>query len=140
MAKRRAELIEIAETQGSSGVANVQITGLVGKTTREKRPDVYDALHRMMSQAPVLGVIGALHALIERPDSLATCATIDVPTLVIVGDEDTITPPKEARQIADAIRGSRLEVLQGAGHMANVERPSAFNTVMSEFLATLLYN
>lgn len=139
-AERRRALIEVAEEQGSTGVANLQIAGLVGKTTRDKRPDVFDAMHRMMAQAPVEGVIGGLEALIARPDSTPTCATIDVPTLVIVGDEDVLTPPKEARQLASAIRGSRIEVLRGAGHLANVERPASFNTVMSEFLASLLYN
>lgn len=138
--ERRRALIEIAESQGSTAVANAQIAGLVGKTTREKRPDIFDAMHRMMAQAPVEGVVGALEAMIERPDSTATCATIDVPTLVVVGDEDVLTPPKEARALADAIRGSRLEILQGAGHLSNVERPAAFNTVMSEFLAGLLYH
>jgi pimeloyl-ACP methyl ester carboxylesterase len=138
--ERRRALIEMAESQGSTAVANAQIAGLVGKTTREKRPDIFDAMHRMMAQAPAEGVIGALEAMIERPDSTATCATIDVPTLVVVGDEDVLTPPKEARALADAIRGSRLEILQGAGHLSNVERPAAFNTVMSEFLAGLLYH
>ena len=137
---RRRQLIEIANTQGSTGVANAQIAGLVGKTTRERRPDIYDAMHRMIAQAPTDGVIGAIHALIERPDSTATCATIDVPTLIIGGDEDVLTPPKEASKLSAAIRGSRLEVLQGAGHLSNVERPAAFNTVVSEFLASLLYN
>jgi 3-oxoadipate enol-lactonase len=137
---RRRELIEIARAQGSTAVANAQITGLVGKTTREKRPDIYDAMHRMIAQAPVAGIIGATEALMSRPDSTETCATIDVPTLVVVGDEDVLTPPRDAARLADAIRGSRLEVLQGAGHLSNVERPAAFNTVVSEFLASLLYN
>lgn len=138
--ERRRELIEVAETQGSAGVANMQIAGLVGKTTRDKRPDIYDATHRMIAQAPVEGVIGGLEAMMARPDSTATCATIDVPTLIVVGDEDAITPPKEAKKLAAAIRGSRLEILQGAGHLSNVERPASFNTVMSEFLASLMYN
>lgn len=138
--ERRRELIGIAQTQGMTAVANAQITGLVGKTTRERRPDIYDAMHRMIAQAPAPGVIGALEALMGRPDSTETCSTIDVPTLVICGDEDALTPPKEAMKLSESIRGSRLEVLQGAGHLSNVERPAAFNTVVSEFLASLLYN
>ena len=140
VAERRRGLIEIAETQGSTSVANALIAGLVGKTTRDRRPDIYDATHRMMAQAPVDGVVGGLRAMLARPDSTPTCATIDVPTLVIVGDEDAITPPKEARKLADSIRGARIEVLQGAGHLSNIERPAAFNTVVSEFLASLMYN
>lgn len=139
-AERRRELIRVAETQGMTAVANAQITGLVGKTTRERRPDIYDSMHRMIAQAPPRGVIGALQALMERPDSTETLSTIDVPTLVVCGDEDALTPPKDNAKLAEAIRGSRFEVLQGAGHLSNVERPAAFNTVLSEFLASLLYN
>jgi pimeloyl-ACP methyl ester carboxylesterase len=139
-AERRRMLIEVARTQGPSGVANLQIASLVGKTTRDKRPDIYDAVHRMIAQAPAEGIIGALEAMLGRPDSTDTCATIDVPTLVVVGDEDAATPPREAKALAAAIRGSRLEILQGAGHLSNLERPAAFNTVVSEFLASLLYN
>lgn len=139
-AERRRELIEVAEAEGSTAIANLQISGLVGKTTRDRRPDLYDAIHRMMAQSPVDGIVGGLEAMMGRPDSTETCATIDVPTLIVVGDEDVITPPKEARRLAELIRGSRLEILKGAGHLSNLERPAAFNTVMSEFLASLLYN
>lgn len=138
--QRRRELIHIAETQGTTAVANMQIAGLVGKSTRDKRPDIYDALHRMIAQGRVEGIIGATQAMMTRPDSTATLATIDVPTLVIVGEEDAITSRKDAVAICDGIAGSRLEVLRQAGHLSNVERPAAFNTVMSEFLGTLLYN
>jgi pimeloyl-ACP methyl ester carboxylesterase len=137
---RRHELIEVAETQGSTAVANMQIVGLVGKTTRDKRPDIYDSIHRMMAQTAPEGIVGGLQAMIERPDSTATCATIDVPTLIVVGEEDVLTPPKEARVLHRAISGSRIEVLRQAGHLPNVERPAAFNTVVSEFLGSLLYS
>ena len=138
--ERRRSMIDAAEEHGSAAVANMQISGLMGKTTRDKRPDIYDAMHRMMSQAPSDGVIGALEALIERPDSTPTLRTIDVPTLVVVGDEDVITPPKDVRALHSAIAGSRLEILRQAGHLSNVERPAAFNTIVSEFLGSLLYN
>ncbi len=139
-AERRRELIDVAETQGSTAVANMQIAGLVGKTTRDKRPDIYDATHRMMAQTAPEGIIGALEAMIERPDSTPTCATIDAPTLVVVGEEDVLTPPKEARALHQAIAASRLEVLREAGHLSSLERPAAFNTVVSEFLGSLIYN
>jgi pimeloyl-ACP methyl ester carboxylesterase len=137
-AKRRA-MIALARAKGSGAVADSQIGGMVGTTTRERHPDIADAIHRMMSVAPVEGVVGALEALIERPDSTPTLATIDVPTLIIVGEEDTLTPPQEARALHALIAGSRLEILDGAGHVSNVERPAAFNHVMSEFLGVLTY-
>jgi pimeloyl-ACP methyl ester carboxylesterase len=138
--ERRRRLIDIAETKGSAGVANEMIAGLVGVTTRDRRPDIYDAVHRMMAQAPVEGVIGALEAIIDRPDSTATCATIDVPTLIVAGDEDTIISADEARRLHASITASRLEILPQAGHLPNLERPAAFNTVVSEFVGSLVYN
>ena len=139
-AARRRALIEVAETQGSSAVANAMIASLVGSTTRDKRPDIYDSVHRMIAQAPAEGIVGSIEALLNRPDSTETCATIDVPTLIVVGDEDVATPPSEARALQRLIPHSRLEVLGQAGHLSNLERPAAFNTVVSEFLAGLLYN
>jgi 3-oxoadipate enol-lactonase len=133
-------MIETAMEQGSSAVANMEIAGLMGKTSRDRRPDVYDAMHRMMAQAPVEGIIGALEAMIERPDSTPTLATLDVPTLIIAGDEDVIISPRDARTLQAAIPGSRLEILKQSGHLSNVERPAAFNTVVSEFVGSLLYN
>ncbi len=138
--ERRREMIEVAEAHGSAAVANMQIAGMMGKTTRDKRPDIYDAIHRMMAQAPAAGVIGALEAMIERPDSTPTLATVNVPTLIVVGDEDVITSPKESRIMQALIPGSGLEILPQAGHLSNVERPAAFNTVVSEFVGSLLYN
>ncbi|HPV74767.1 MAG TPA: alpha/beta hydrolase [Gemmatimonadaceae bacterium] len=89
----------------------------------------------MLESAPVDGVVGALEALRDRPDSTATLETIDVPTLIVVGEDDVLTPPGEAMLLHAGIRGSTLEVIAGAGHVANVERPAAVNHVITEFLA-----
>ena len=138
-AKRR-QLIEVARTEGSTAVANLQIPSLVGKTTRERQPDTYDAVHRVMAQAPVEGIIGAIESMMLRPDSSATLATIDVPTLIIVGEEDVPTPVKEARAMHERIAGSRLEIIAQAGHLCNLERPAAFNHLLTEFLVALTYS
>jgi pimeloyl-ACP methyl ester carboxylesterase len=136
---KRREMMLLARAKGSGAVADAQISGMVGKTTRDRHPDIADAVHRMLTMAPVEGVVGALGAMIERVDSTATLATIDVPTLIIVGAEDVLTPPDEARRMHTGIAGSRLEILEGAGHVSNVERPAAFNHVASEFLGVLTY-
>jgi pimeloyl-ACP methyl ester carboxylesterase len=135
--ERRRQLIATAGAEGSIAVANAQIASLVGKTTRAKQPDIYDSVHRMMAQAPVDGIVGALQAMMHRPDSTETLATIDVPTLIVVGEEDVPTPVKESRMMHERIPGSGLEIIQSAGHLANLERPAAFNHVLSEFLFSL---
>ncbi len=135
--RKRQEMIALARERGSGAVADSMIGGMVGKSTRDKSPEIGDAAHSMMASAPVDGVVGALQAMMERPDSTPTLATIDVPTLVVVGEEDTLIPVSESRALNAAIRGSRLEVIAGAGHVSNMERPAAFNHVLSEFLGVL---
>ncbi|HEX6313855.1 MAG TPA: alpha/beta fold hydrolase [Gemmatimonadaceae bacterium] len=135
--EKRRTLIELARNEGSPAIADSMITGMVGKTTRSNRPEIVNSVHRMISSAPVNGIVGALEAMMQRPDSTSTLPTIDVPTLVVTGDEDALIPVEEARSMHAAVRGSSLEVINGAGHLSNLERPSAFNHVVSEFLAAL---
>jgi 3-oxoadipate enol-lactonase len=137
---RRRQLIHIARTEGATAIANLQIPSLVGKTTREKQPDTFDGVHRMVAQASSEGIVGALEAMMVRPDSTALLPTIDVPTLILVGEEDVPTPVKEARAMAQRIPGARLEVIAQAGHLANMERPAAFNHLLTEFLGALTYS
>jgi pimeloyl-ACP methyl ester carboxylesterase len=132
--EKRRRLIGVARSRGSSAVADMQLASIVGETTRARRPAVVETLRRMMAAAPADGIVGALEAMMARPDSTETLATIDVPTLIVVGNEDSLTPPSEARSMHDAIRGSRLEVIPEAGHICNLERPSAFTHVVSEFV------
>jgi pimeloyl-ACP methyl ester carboxylesterase len=133
----RREMQQVVQERGSSAIADRMIGGMVGRTTRLKNPELADELHRMMSIAPVAGIVGALEAMMTRPDSTDTLGTIAVPTLVVVGEEDVLTPVKEARALHLAIEGSRLEVVTGAGHVSNAERPATFNHVLSEFLVSL---
>jgi 3-oxoadipate enol-lactonase len=135
--ERRHELIALARADGVGVVAERQSVGLLGKTTRERRPDVVKTVHGIMARARVDGIVGALEAMLERPDSTPTLGTISIPTLVVVGDEDVVTPAKEARAMHEAIAGSRFEILAGAGHLSNIERPASFNAVLNEFLLTV---
>ncbi|MHB1224265.1 MAG: alpha/beta fold hydrolase [Gemmatimonadaceae bacterium] len=134
---RRRELIALANDAGPRAVAAQMLDGMVGRSTRERSPEVVVELQRLMDRAPAEGVIGALEAMIDRPDSTPDLATITVPTLVIAGAEDVVIPPRESRALQAAIAGSQLEILAGAGHVPNVERPAAFNHVVGEFISRL---
>jgi 3-oxoadipate enol-lactonase len=138
--QKRNDLIALAKAEGSIAIADKQITGLVGKSTREKQPELVERIRSIMAGEAPEGIAGALEAMRERPDSTDMLTTIDVPTLIVVGDEDVVTPPKEARAMHDAIPGSRLEVVTGAGHLSNLERPATFNAALSDFVGSLLYN
>lgn len=133
----RRELIALARERGADAVAERMMEGMVGKSTRTRAPELVSHLQAMLARQSVDGIVGALEALLARPDSTPDLATIDVPTLMVVGDEDVLTPPRESRTLHEGIRGSRLEVLAGAGHASAAERPAAFNHVLRDFLATL---
>lgn len=134
---KRTEHIAFVQERGAAAFADVMIQGMVGKTTRALRPDLTERVHAMMSRAPVEGIVGALVAMRDRPDSTPTLPTITVPTLIVVGDDDALTPVSESRAMHTSIPGSRMEIVAGAGHLSNVERPAAFNHILSEFLGSL---
>jgi 3-oxoadipate enol-lactonase len=137
---KRNDLMSLAERDGSVAVAAWQIEGMVGKTTRARRPDIVQRAQRMMERAPVVGIVGALAAMRDRPDSASTLASVTVPTLVIVGDEDALTPLREASAIAAALPiavAPVLEIIEGSGHLTCVERPAAVTHALAHFLATL---
>ena len=131
---RRRELIQLARSEGSAAVAERQLVGLLGKTTREQRPDIVQSVRAIAERASVDGIVGALEALLARPDSTSTLSSISVPTLIVVGEEDVLAPAKEARGMHALVPDSRFQVLAQAGHLSSVERPAAFNAVLSEFL------
>lgn len=112
------------------------VASLVGPTTRARRPEVVATVEALAAAADPRALVATLHALAARPDSRPLLSRITVPTLVIVGAEDTITPPETARAMADAIPHSRLVVLPEAGHLSNLETPEAFTAALRTFLET----
>jgi pimeloyl-ACP methyl ester carboxylesterase len=138
--EKRMKLIAFVREDGMQALAARQLKAMVGHTTFSSRPDVLEALRFMMAQAPIEGVVGGLQAMADRGDSTDLLAGIDFPTLVVSGEEDTFTVPDEMRALADAIPGSRLEVIRGGGHVCPYEKPAAFNHVVAEYLASLVYD
>ena len=138
---RRDALIALVKRDGARAIADAQLQGMLGKETRARRPDVVNAVRVMMARQSVAGITGALQALRDRPDSRETLGTITVPTLVVVGEEDVLTPINEARAIAEALPAAarvRMEIIAGAGHLPCVERSAATTHAVSDFLASLV--
>jgi 3-oxoadipate enol-lactonase len=84
------------------------------------------------------GIVGALEAMLARPDSTPDLERIGCPALVIVGDEDEITPPADAAMMHNQIARSRLVVLPEAGHLSSLEVPDGFTLALSDFLTSNL--
>lgn len=137
---KRLRLIEFIERQGIEALADQQLPGMLAAGTRASRPEVAGALRRIMASASPEGAIGAQRAMIARRDSTDLLRTIDVPTLVVGGAEDPITPPEALSAMAAAIPDARLELIAAAGHACAFEKPAAFDHLVGELLAGLLHD
>lgn len=131
---RRRMLASMADG-GVAAVAGEMIPKLLGRTTRAERADLVESLRRIILGNRPEAIAGAIAALMSRPDSGPQLEAIACPALVIVGDEDEVTPPDVARDMHASIRGSELVVIPGAGHLSSFEQPTAFNDAVARFLA-----
>jgi len=131
----RAKLAARVLDDGSQAAVEAFLPKLVGETSHRERPALVASVRERILAASPRGIANALHGLAARPDSRETLPKISVPTLVLVGEEDVLTPPEEATAMAAAIPGARLEVIPRAGHLANLENPDAVNAALRAFLA-----
>lgn len=135
--ENRARMARTARAAGTRPIAAAMIPDLVTPNTRVDAPDVVDAVRRMILDTPPETVVSALAGMADRQDSTRRLPDIAVPTLVLVGEYDAITPPDGARTMADAIPDARFTVVPHAGHLSNMENPGAFNGALTELLAGL---
>ncbi|MFB9690003.1 alpha/beta fold hydrolase [Amycolatopsis plumensis] len=122
--------------EGMEQYAEELLPKMISKHTRATRPDVETHVRRMMRNAPKEGAAAALRGRAERPDYTPTLKHIDVPTLVVVGSEDEFTPVSDAELIQREIGPSTLVVIEGAGHLPNLEREAKFNDALTTFLTS----
>jgi pimeloyl-ACP methyl ester carboxylesterase len=130
----RQKMIDLANAEGPSAIASQMLPRLLGETTRSEQPDLVRRVEGMMRSASSRGIVHALQAMAGRPDSTPDLPRIGCATLVVSGDEDTVIPAKESRDMADRLRFADLEILAGAGHLSNMERPAEFNRRFARFL------
>jgi YbgC/YbaW family acyl-CoA thioester hydrolase len=127
-----------AREQGPAAVADDLLERMLAPGTRLRAPEVAAAVREMMAATPLAGMIGALGAMRDRPDSTELLSGLGgLPTLVLVGEEDALTPPDQVRALARAIPGARFVAVPGAGHLPPVEQPAATTGALLEFLRSL---
>jgi 3-oxoadipate enol-lactonase len=107
---------------------------LIGETTRRSRPDLVEGALRMMRRMSPEDVAGVQRGMAERPDSVATLKTINVPTLIITGDEDMLTGLPDAELMKQNIAGSELKIVAKAGHFSPWEQPEEVGKLIRNFL------
>ncbi len=130
MARRVAE-------EGVEVLVELQMERFLSPATLENNEKVVKEVESMMLESSPDGVIAALGAMRERPDSEPLLPEIAVPTLVIGGEDDAISSPEVMGEMAAKIPDSRHHTISGAGHLSNMEAPEEFNDALKGFLANL---
>jgi len=130
---KRLEAIDKVRETGTAGLP-ATVSGFLAEDTRQSRHGVVKEVSTWATEPSCETVIRTLQMLMNRPDSRPTLATIDVPTLVLVGEEDPVTPPDAAEKMHEGIADSVFQKIPGAGHLAPLENPQAANHAIAEFL------
>jgi pimeloyl-ACP methyl ester carboxylesterase len=123
--------------EGPSAAISAFLPRLLGATSQREQPALVSIVREWIQAASPRALANALHALASREDSRQTLSTIRVPALVVVGEEDVLTPPAEADEMAAAIATGRVERIPRAGHLSNLENPQAFDAALRRFLDSL---
>lgn len=137
-ARVREELAQqVAATGSVESVVQSMLPILFSPITRERRADLIARVAEQMLRTPPLGVIGALLGMAKRPDRQADLGRITIPTLVLVGQDDAVTPPDVSRKMAQAIPNAKLVEISAGGHLAVLENPIESNAAILGFLGSL---
>ena len=130
----REETIRLLGEDGFEPFWDIQAPKLFGLHAPS---EVVERARQIASEQPIANLVATLQALAARPDSGETAGSIDVPALVIVGEEDVLTPPSEAVELAGTLSAGRLVQIPGAGHMTPLEAPEAIKEELLVFLVGL---
>jgi pimeloyl-ACP methyl ester carboxylesterase len=130
----RLKAADIVLEQGREPFIESMIPKLMGRTTVATRPDLVDGARAMMRKMSAEDISLVQRGMAERPDSMADLKTINVPTLIVIGEEDAFSTVADGELMRQNIAGSRLTVFPKAGHYAPWEQPDAVGTVLRQFL------
>lgn len=137
-AQTRLDVAARVEREGiKTWLAEANLPNLLAASTREQRPEVVETVREIIESQPAAGVAWTALALRSRPDSLDLLRDCGVPALVVVGEEDPITPVAAASEMAGVMEGSTLVVLPDAGHLTPLEDPAGVvEAILSWYPAT----
>jgi 3-oxoadipate enol-lactonase len=130
----RLQSAEDVLERGTEPFFESMLPKLIGKTTRETRPDLVAGALKMMRKMSAEDVAAVQRGMAERPDSMATLKTINVPTMIVTGDEDTLTGAAEAELMRQNIPNSQLKIIAKAGHYAVWEQLQESGRLLRQFL------
>jgi pimeloyl-ACP methyl ester carboxylesterase len=135
-AKGRLTTADKVLKEGAQVVADAMLGKLFAPAADGGKPSYIETIRQVILRSSPEGIAAFLRGMAQRADMTSRLAAIDVPTLVICGANDVISPAAEMRGIAAAIPGAKFVEIANAGHMAPLEKPAEVNRAIREFLAT----
>ena len=135
--RNRAEQAQTILQDGMEAIADGFLAKLLAPATFEEHPEIVARVREMIVNTDPHGAAAALHGMAARVDQTDYLPRILAPALILVGSLDPITPPQDSELMHREIRGSRMEIIEGAAHVSNIERPMEFNRALTGFLQTL---
>ena len=120
--------------QGMRGIADETLPKLLARETLERRPEVADRVREMIEGTSPPAAAAAQLGMAARRDYAQDLPSMNVPVLIVVGREDTIRPVSDAEFMHQQLRDSRLEIIENAAHVSNLDQPEEFNRILKEFL------
>lgn len=134
--KRYKSMTQIKEN-GLDDFASSFVKNVFSEASQEKKGNVVEEIRNTILSTSPETISATLLALAEREEMCATLPNITVPTLVVCGKEDKVTPIKQAEFLVTNISSAGIKIIEGAGHLSNLEQPDAFNKGLSEFITKL---
>jgi pimeloyl-ACP methyl ester carboxylesterase len=134
--RHRNDLADRLLAEGMAGYADEVLDKMITPEHVTTQPEVAAHVRRMMLATSPRGAAAALRGRAERPDYQKTLSGVRVPTLIVVGAQDAYTPVADAQLIHELVPGSRLIVVDDAGHLPGLEAPAEVNAALLAFLAT----
>lgn len=130
----RYETADRVLNEGPEFLANSMVEKLFSSTTRDSQPEIVVATQEVIRATSPATIAAALRGMARRPDLTDMLPLIDIPTLVIVGEEDAITTSTEMKSMAEKIPNAQFVEIRSAGHMAPLERADDVNSALLRFL------
>jgi len=131
---RRANLIRLVKTEGVKAFSESFVKALLTPDTFTKKTVIVEKLTQIIRGNSPLGICGTLVALASRTDTTESLPHIKVPTLILVGMHDLLTPPSVSQEMQSKIPGSEIHLIPNAAHMSNLENPEEFDKHLLSFL------
>lgn len=135
--KNRMNMAASLYEKGAAAASDSMLPKLITEQSKESMPALVEELSQIMTSMQPEGLVHASLAMAFRSDSVDMLPSIAIPTLVITGEQDPITPPDVMKKMADSIPQAEYHVIQHASHLTPMEQPNAFNKLLRDFLASV---